>query len=287
VRVRFLSQFSVSLRPLWHTFKDMPQLTLAGAQLHYEVRGEGEPLVLIPGFAAGAWIWFKQVGALSAHFQVITFDPCGIGQSDCSGALPDMRVLADYVARLLRGLGIARTHILGASFGGFVAQEFALAYPDMTRTLTLCCTSFGGPNHVPPSTETLMALTSTDGFNTESRVRRNLMPAFSPEVARDHSTKVEQTVKLRMANLVSEEAYRAQLMAALGFNAEAELPAIKSPTLIISGDADAIVPVQNSRNLAANIPHAQLRIITGGSHLFFIERPQEFNRIIIEFLKQN
>ena len=265
----------------------MPQLTLADAQLHYEVRGEGESLVLIPGFAAGAWIWFKQVGALSAHFQVITFDPCGVGQSTCSGALPDMRGLAGHVEGLVRGLGIARTHILGASFGGFVAQEFALAYPDMTRTLTLCCTSFGGPNHVPPATETLMALSSTDGFNTEARIRRNLMPAFSPGVAGDHSIEVEQTVNLRMANPVAEETYRAQLMAALGFNAELELPAIKSRTLVISGDDDAIVPVQNSRNLAARIPNAQLRIINGGSHLFFIERPQEFNRIIMEFLKQN
>ena len=265
----------------------MPQLTLADAQLHYEVRGEGEPLVLIPGFAAGAWIWFKQVAALSADFQVITFDPCGIGQSGCSGAGLDIRSLADHVAGLLRGLGIGRAHILGASFGGFVAQEFALVYPAMTRTLTLCCTSFGGANHVPPSTETLMALASTDGFNTESRVRRNLMPAFSPEVAGDHSIEVEQTVNLRMTNPVAEETYRAQLMAALGFDAERELPAIKSPTLIVSGDADAIVPVQNSRNLAAKIPNAQLRIINGGSHLFFIERPQEFNRIIMEFLKHH
>jgi len=268
-------------------FKNMPQLPLTDAQLYYEVRGEGEPLVLIPGLAAGAWIWFKQVGALSAHFRVITFDPRGIGQSGSSESPADMRLLADDVELLLRGLGIARAHMLGVSFGGFVAQKFALAYPDMTRTLTLCCTSFGGPNHVAPSTETLTAVASTDGLNTVERVRRILMPAFSPDFRRDHhSTEVEQTVKLRVANPVSEETYRAQLMSAIGFNAEPRLSAIKSPTLVISGDADAIVPAQNSRNLAAKIPGAKLALIEGGSHLFFIERPTEFNSIVTEFLNE-
>ncbi len=168
-----------------------------------------------------------------------------------------------------------------------MAQEFALAYPEMTRSLVLCCTSFGGPNHVAPSAETLMALASTGGFNTEDRIRRNLMPAFSPDFASDHSTEVEQAVKLRMASPVSEETYRAQLMAAFGFNAEPRLPAIKSPTLIVSGGADTIVPAQNSQNLAAKIPGSQLLIVEGGSHLFFIERPEDFNRIIREFVKQN
>jgi pimeloyl-ACP methyl ester carboxylesterase len=265
----------------------MPQLTLGDVDLHYEVHGQGEPLVLIAGFAAGAWTWFKQVAAFAEHFRVITFDPRGIGKSDYSARPSDMRLMADDVAGLLRGLAIESAHILGASFGGFVAQEFALAYPEMTRNLVLCCTSFGGPNHVAPATETLTALISGDGFNTEDRVRRNLMPAFSPDFACDHSTEVEQTVKLRMANPVSEETYRAQLMAALGFNAEPRLPAIKSPTLIVSGGADAIVPAQNSQNLAAKIPGSQLLIVEGGSHLFFIERSEDFNRIIIEFLKQS
>ncbi len=256
-------------------------------KIHYEEHGTGEPLILTPGLSAGAWIWFKQVKALSAQFRVVTFDPRGVGRSRSSESPTDMRLLADDVAGLLKELKIPRAHILGASFGGFVAQEFALAYPETTRTLTLCCTSFGGNNHVAPSMETLMALASTDGFNTEERVRRNLTPAFSPNFARVHPNEVEQTVQLRMANPVSEDAYRSQLMAAFGFNAEPRLPSIQSPTLIISGDADAIVPVQNSRNLAAKIPGANLALIEDGSHLFFIEQPAEFNQIVTEFLKQN
>jgi pimeloyl-ACP methyl ester carboxylesterase len=265
----------------------MPQLNLPDVDLHYEAYGNGEPLVLIPGFAAGAWIWSKHIAPLATKFRVVTFDPRGIGKSSFESETLTMRLLADDTAALMQGLGIERAHILGASFGGFVAQEFALAYPEATRTLSLCCTGFGGPNHIAPSLETLTAVLSTDGFNTEARVRRNLLPAFSPGYVRDHPDGVEELIQLRLASPVVEEAYKAQLQAGLGFDSEHRVGAIKAPTLVLSGTADAIVPVQNSRNLAQQIPGARLRLIEGGSHLFFIEQLGEFNRIVLEFLAQN
>ena len=265
----------------------MPQLTLDNVDIHYDVYGDGAPLVLIPGFAAGAWIWSKHVEPLATKFKVVTFDPRGIGQSSYDSEPLTMRVLADDTAALLNRLGIEQGHILGVSFGGFVAQEFALAYPDATRTLSLCCTSFGGPNHVSPSMEVLTAVLSTNGYNTDERIRRNLLPAFSPDFVRKHPKEVEEVIKLRLANPVAEEAYRAQLKAGIGFDAESRVAGIKAPTLVLSGDADAIVPVQNSRNLAQQIPGARLRLVEGGSHLFFIEQPDEFNRNLVEFLTQN
>jgi pimeloyl-ACP methyl ester carboxylesterase len=73
----------------------------------------------------------------------------------------------------------------------------------------------------------------------------------------------------------------------VGFNAEARVAGIEAPTLLLTGDADEIVPVQNSHNLAAKIPGSQLSVVAGGSHLFFIEQPDEFNLIVIEFLKSH
>jgi pimeloyl-ACP methyl ester carboxylesterase len=265
----------------------MPQLTVGNVDIHYEVYGNGEPLVLIPGFAAGEWIWFKDVAPLATKFKVVTFDPRGIGQSSYESEPLTMRLLADDTAALLHGLGIEQAHVLGVSFGGFVAQEFALAYPEATRTLSLCCTSFGGPNHISPSMDILTAVLSTNGFNTDERIRRNLLPAFSPDFVRSHPDDVEEVIKLRMANPVVEEAYRSQLKAGIGFDAESRVNAIKAPTLVFSGDADRIVPVQNSRNLAERIPGARLRLVEAGSHLFFIEQPDEFNRTVVEFLTQN
>lgn len=228
----------------------MPKVPIDGFQLYYESEGDGEPLVLIPGFASGRSLWQKQVGPLARHFRVISFDPRGVAQSDKPEGTQTISLLADDVAELLRFLGIGSAHVVGVSFGGFVAQEFALRYPRMTEKLVLCCTSFGGPNHVVP----------------EPKIMSEIM---QPRAAGD----------------VSEEMYRVQLRAAVNFNVEDRLADIQVPTLIVSGDADVIVPVQNSRNLASKIPNAELRLVSGGSHTFFMEQQaDEFNQVVKEWL---
>lgn len=262
----------------------MPKVTVNGLKLYYEIEGDGAPVVLIPGFAAGRWIWFKQNDELARDFRVIIFDPRGVSASDKPEGPQTITLLADDVARLLQAINIESAHIVGASFGGFVAQEFALKYPAMTRKLVLCCTSFGGPNHVVPAPETLQALASTKGLNSEDRMRENLLLAFTPEYVRTQVDEVDRIVHLRATNEVPEHIYLSQLQAAMSFDAESRLAEIKSPTLVLSGDADVIVPVQNSRNLAHEIPGAKLQIIEGGSHTFFIEQAGEFNRIVTEFL---
>jgi pimeloyl-ACP methyl ester carboxylesterase len=262
----------------------MPKVSVNGLGLFYEIEGEGEPVVLIPGFAAGRWIWFKQTADLSRKFRVIVFDPRGVSASDKPEGSQTIGLLADDIAHLLEKIGIESAHIVGASFGGFVAQEFALKYPAMTRKLVLCCTSFGGPNHVAPDRETLLALASTKGLNSEERMRANLLLAFTPEYLQTQTAEVAHVVHLRATNEVPEHIYMNQLQAAVSFNAESRVERIAGPTLVLSGDADVIVPVQNSRNLAAKIPGAQLQIIKGGSHTFFIEQAEQFNQIVSEFL---
>ena len=262
----------------------MPKISVNGLKLYYESEGDGEPVVLIPGFAAGRWIWFKQTDELARHFRVIVFDPRGVSASDKPEGPQTISLLADDIAHLLQTIGIESAHIVGASFGGFVAQEFALKYPEMTRKLVLCCTSFGGPNHVVPAPETLEALASTKGLNSEERMRANLLLAFTPAYVQTQVAEVDRIVQLRAANEVPEHIYLSQMHAAMNFNSESRLAEIRSPTLVLSGDADIIVPVQNSRNLVEKIPGARLRIVEGGSHTFFIEQAATFNQLVKEFL---
>jgi pimeloyl-ACP methyl ester carboxylesterase len=263
----------------------MPKIPIGEIELYYEEHGAGEPVVLIPGFSNGLWIWFKQVPAFSQRFRTITFDPRGISRSAAPDRPGSIGTIADDVAALLGALKIERAHILGASFGGFVAQEFALAYPQMTRSLILCCTSFGGPQHIPPPLSTLQAIASTRELNTEARVRENLLLAFSPGYLVKNQAEVEKIIEMRAANVVPEYVYLHQLQAALVFNASARVSEISAPTLVITGDGDIIVPFENSRHLAARIPNSELVIIAGGSHTFFIERSDEFNRAVIEFIE--
>jgi pimeloyl-ACP methyl ester carboxylesterase len=265
----------------------MPTVKVNGLGLYYEEHGRGEPLVLVPGFGTGAWIWYRQVPAFAEGFRTIVFDPRGVARSEGRDEPSAMRQFADDVAALLEALGVEGAHVLGASFGGFVAQEFALAHPARTRSLVLCCTSFGGARHRAPSAETLAAIASTRGLNTEERVRENLLLAFSPRFAAEHPSEVERVIRLRAENHVPEYAYLRQLQAAMAFDAESRVGGIKTRTLVITGDADVIVPHENSLNLAAAIPGAVLRVVEGGSHTFFIERPEEFNRAVVEFIGQS
>lgn len=264
----------------------MPKVTARDVELYYEEHGRGEPLVLVPGFGSGLWIWYRQIPAFAERFRTIAFDPRGVARSAAADAPFTMRDLADDLAALLEALQVERAHVLGASFGGFVAQEFALAHPERTRSLVLCCTSYGGTGHVPPAPETLAAIASTKGLNTEERVRENLLLAFSPRFVEEQPAEVERVINLRAENDVPEHAYLRQLQAAFAFDAAARVGAIDIPTLVITGDADVIVPHENSLKLAAAIHGAALRIVEGGSHTFFIERPDDFNRAVVEFMEQ-
>lgn len=262
----------------------MPYFQVEDVDIYYEDCGAGEPLVLTPGFGTGLWLWFKQMGAFARSFRTISFDPRGVGRSDGGRAPATMRAYANDVASLLSSLGVERAHVLGVSFGGFVAQEFALAHPRMLGKLVLCCTSFGGARHLPPSASTLQAMASAEGLNTEERTRRNLLPAFAATFLAERPEEVEEVIALRLRHPVSELTHLAQVQAAATFDAGARVSQIESPTLVVTGDKDAIVPPENSRNLAASVPGARLSVIEDAGHMVFIERAEEFNRAVIGFL---
>ncbi|MBC7798699.1 MAG: alpha/beta fold hydrolase [Pyrinomonadaceae bacterium] len=260
--------------------------------LYYETHGanDSDALVLIAGFAQGAWTWTWQIEDLSKHFRVITFDPRGVSRSQIQENTTDsitLRTIADDVAALLEHLNIEKAHVLGASFGGFVAQEFALSSPHKLDKLILACTSFGGRNHVAPSLEVLTAFISHDDLNKSERIRKFMIPAFTPEFVASDFEVVEEVCRLRETNHVPTNVYLQQLQIATTFDAESRVGEITAETLVLSGAKDIVVPPQNSQNLANAIPEAKLEIIENGGHLFFIEQAKQFNQTVKDFLESN
>ena len=266
----------------------MPFAELDKFDLFYETRGAADKpaLVLIPGFASGAWIWFRQAAELAAHFRVITFDPRGVAKSrirdDLAQTVSVAAIAADIKA-LLDHLKIEKAHVLGASFGGFVAQQFALNHSNRLNKLVLVCTTAGGKNHVKPDLEILRAFAPNPNLTIGEHIRKFLRPGFSDDFASANADQIEAVCRLREANVVPEKVYAAQLTAAFTFDADAHISQIAAPTLIVTGDQDSVVPAANSENLASQIPNAQLKIVKGGGHLFFIEKAGQFNRIVMEF----
>lgn len=255
--------------------------------MYYDTQGSGEALILLPGFASGAWSWAWQIDEFAKTFKVITFDPRGISRSTISEDLTvSISSIADDVVELLDRLKIERAHVLGISFGGFVALDLALRFPERVNGLILASTSFGGPNHVAPSMEVLSAFASTDGLNSADRIKKYLTVAFSPEFVETSGETVNRFCEMREENSVPREVYMQQLQSALAFNVEDRVSQISAETLIITGDDDVVVPTQNSRNLAAAIPNAQLDVIEGSGHMAFVEKASAFNRAVIDFLRK-
>lgn len=255
--------------------------------MYYESKGAGEPLILIPGFASGAWTWFKQTEDLSKDFQVITFDPRGIGRSK---ALDEdlqnlsIEIFIRDILQIMNDLKIEKANVLGASFGGFVAQEFALSFPEKIDKLILACTSAGGANHVKPDIEILRSFTPDQNLTVGERVRKFIRPAFTNEFNAERADEVEKVCQMREQNSVDDSVYMAQLQVAFSFDTSEKLKEIKNETLVLTGDKDSVVPMDNSINLAEKIPNAKLEIIKNGSHMFFVENAEEFNRSVKNFL---
>ena len=263
----------------------MPFAESNGVTLCYEVHGVGPNLVLIEGIGYHSWMWYRQLPALSDQFRVLVYDNRGVGKSDKPPGPYSHQQNADDLAGLLDHLGWQRAHVLGVSMGGFIAQEFALKYPERVDRLVLACTAFGGPNMVPLPMEAIRALTPDMTLPPRERYRRAMPVAFAdrswPE---KHPAEFEQILDWREEHVQPPEAALAQMQAGFTFNTEQRLGQITAPTLVVAGDMDGVVPVRNAELLAERIPGAKLDLIPNAGHLVIIEDADRFNGDVIKFL---
>lgn len=261
----------------------MPQATAGAVTLHYERAGDGPAVLLVPGLGGDHRLWHHQAPMLAGRFDLIAVDNRGAGQS----AMPDepytIAMFADDLAGLLDALGIASVHLVGASMGGFIAQEFALRHPHRLGRLVLCCTSPGGPRSVPVPQEAIEVLVQRTG-DPRTDLLRSVALMTTEEYRRTCPDAIEAHVAWRLAHPQPLYAYHRQLAAAAAHDAADRLRAIRAPTLVCHGTGDRIVPSANAALLADGIPHARLHLFEGSSHLFFWEQATEFNRLVIEFL---
>ncbi len=259
----------------------MPFATLPdGLRLYYETLGKGEPLLLIAGRNNDHHIWDMVVSDFTRRYQVIVYDACGTGQSDkpkeppysTPGFARDAIALLDY-------LEIKRAHIYGISMGGRVGQWVGIDYPERVGALILACSTVGDAHGVKrsPEVEALLAgggslkvldtffsrlwlFTHPQFFASMRESQRHPMPAYAEEL---HTHASE-----------SHDAWD-------------RLPEIKAPTLVLHGSEDVITPAANAKILADRIPGAELHLIKGGRHIFFLEYRREVNKLVLDFLKRH
>ena len=260
-----------------------------GQELYYEIHGDGPPLVLVMGIGYDSSLWtLQQVPVLSTQYRVVLLDNRDAGRSSRAEHPYTIADMADDVAGLLDTLDIHRTHLLGLSMGSMIGMEFAQRHADRLDRLVLA-----GPAGAPARNATdpifLWNWVKSNDSSGEVFGAQQFAWLFSSAFLRNQQA-VQETIAMLAANPnpVDPDAYDRQAQAYLQFDALDRLGRIDAPTLVIVGEQDLLTPPWVAREVAGRIPGARFELITGdgSSHVVPLERPDDFNQLVMSFLAE-
>ena len=254
----------------------------AASKLHVEERGDGDPLLLLQGLGQGMWVWRDQVRAFVERFRTIAYDTRGTGRSPVPAEPYGIGDLADDAAEILAGRA---AHVVALSMGGYVALTLALAHPELVRSLVLIGTGAGGPDRVPRSAEVRKVFTDAIGLPPEEHGRLTAPYTFAAGWTERNPERFEEILAARLEHPTPDETIEAHVNACYGFYAEGcDVERIDVPALVVHGDEDLIVPVENGRMLAARLPNARYVELPGRGHNLPLEEPETINNLALDFL---
>ncbi len=255
-----------------------------GVKIGYEIRGEGEPLVLVHGLAYDRAGWGGLPDLLAERFRVVLIDNRGVGESDApEGPYAVPQLAADVVA-VLDDAGIERTNLFGVSLGGYIAQELALAYPERVAKLVLCSTAPGGPKAHPMPPSGLEAFGKYPTMEREAGLRLMVESSLGERGVRDVPGLADEVFAYRLDHAPSLAAWQAQAYAGATYDSYDRVGAIEAPTLVLHGGADNVVDARNAELLAELIPGARAEIVPERGHLMVWEDSERVAELVTEFL---
>ncbi|WP_049902576.1 alpha/beta fold hydrolase [Halorubrum distributum] len=264
----------------------MPSVTRDGVTIDYAVDGDpdGPTVLLLEGLGYGRWMWRWLAEALADDYEVLRPDNRGTGDSDVPEGPYSAAEMAADAAAVLDDCGVDAVHVCGASMGGMIAQELALA-DDRVASLTLLCTSPGGDEAAPTPPEVQEHIFSApEDADPRERIRYLMEPAVSEGFYEREPELVDRIVDWRLAGDATPTGREAQAAAVAAFDASDRLDDLSVPTLVLHGTEDRVLPVENADLLAELLPHADVELFEGGPHLFFIEDRERVNDRVRTFL---
>ena len=261
-------------------------LNAQGAPLYYEVAGQGYPLLLIHAGIADSSMWDEQFHVFAERYKVMRYDLRGYGKSEFPAGL-----FANYedAAALLKFLIVKKAHVIGISFGGKIALDFALVHPEMVASLVLVAPSVDGHE---PSEDVLRF-----GEEEEELLEHGDLEGATELNLRmwvDGPKRTPEQVNASVRRRVHDMQYHAFMVPipeaaeelALQPPAITRLEEVSVPTLIMVGDYDIPDKLALAQKLADEIPGAQQVVIPGVAHMVNMEKPGEFNRVVLDFLNR-
>jgi poly(3-hydroxyoctanoate) depolymerase len=258
----------------------MRDVNLTGTTLRIAETGSGQPLLLINGLGAGIRTWWPFAQRLSGSHRLIMLDAPG---GSCGGRRPlRMPGLARLVAELCDELGETKLDVLGYSWGGALALQFAHDAPRYIRRLVLASTSPGVGGKLP-SPGVLMLVSSPLPYLSRSYLTRIAPVIYGGGMRRGGASAGRELARLLgyRPNLIDslQQVYAISWWTSLSW-----LHRVTAPTLVLSGADDPLVPVHNARLLARQIPRARLELVPDAGHLWMLEQPEASAALVGEFL---
>jgi pimeloyl-ACP methyl ester carboxylesterase len=263
----------------------VPLTNVDGLSIHYDVQGEGEPLLLIPYLSADHACYAFQLPAYTEHFSCIAIDLPGTGESDKPAGPYSTEAYAEQVDGFLGAIGIESAHVAGVSLGAGVAMHLAARHPNRVRSLSLHSTWHRSDAYLRTCVESWRALARSLPTVADMVIQGIFPACFSPEMYAERPEYVDALkdfVRSRPAQPL--EAFLAQSEAALAHDVSAVLGAINAPALITFGGRDLVCSTRFAEPLTSAIAESELVVFDHLLHAGLHEDPETFNRTTLEFL---
>ena len=270
----------------------MPYANVNGIKIYYEVYGKsaGLPILLINGLGGTCNDWGPLPKILSKNKKVIVYDNRGAGRTDKPNPPYSMDMLVRDALGLLDCLEIRSCTVVGISMGGMIAQHLALKYPDRIRKLVLGCTTCNLAALVCRSPQVLSELVSwmqpfpQGQDKRKTMIEKCLSFLFSPSFPTKHPKEFMEFVSNASQTTQPIEGFVGQLAAVMEHNLCSQLSEIVSPTLVLHGTEDKLIPLEEGVKVAERIDRAQLITLEDSGHLFFLEHPHQVVGLLNRFV---
>jgi aminoacrylate hydrolase len=261
----------------------MPTVSVGDADIYYEEKGEGPPLMLVPGLAGTGAFFISQVPEFSKSFRTIVHDHRGAGRSTHSRIRYSMNQMASDTLRLMDALGIDSAHLLGHSTGGAIAQLIAIEHPERLQSLVLSATWAGPDPYFRRMFESRKQTLLDSGV--EAYLRASSLVQTTPRWVSDNDDFLTELHRVTAANCAPVEVMVSRIDAILGHDCRSRLMEIRVPTLVIVARDDMITPAFYAEELASAIPGAKLIVLDGGGHFAPAIHSTPYNAAVGAFLR--
>ena len=268
----------------------MPEETINGYKMHYEVNGDGQPLVMIHGGLGGgegsAAMVEHHSDTFSGDYKFICYDRRAAGRSETPADGYDLPNQVQDLRALLDRLDVSHAHILGSSAGGPIAMSFALGYPEMVDSLMLINTmSYASHDERQARKLELDNLLANEAAHGREAAVEKALEIRQPKLRQDDPA---QFSKLSQVNLERFDGIIKSIQSYLDIadSIESRLAEISMPTMIVHGDADITIPVGCGIRLHELIAHSEFHIFPGAEHGLMANEPRRMGNMIVEFLDE-